>query len=129
MEKEKYTIEFLINASNKIIYNCLYSPSGLSEWFADDVNIRNDMYTFKWDGSEEDARLLTKKKDEYVKFQWLDDEEEGNDAFFEMRIKIDDLTGELALIITDFAEEDEIEESKMLWESQVDALKQALGSS
>ena len=65
MDKEKYTLEFLINASNKIIYNCLTSPSGLSEWFADDVNIRNDIYTFKWDGSEEDARLLNKKKDEF----------------------------------------------------------------
>ncbi|MFZ6052417.1 START-like domain-containing protein [Halocola ammonii] len=129
MDKEKYTLEFLINASSKIIYNCLTSPSGLSEWFADDVNIRNDIYTFKWDGSEEDARLLNKKRDEFARYIWLADEEEGNDVFFEMRIKIDDLTGELALIITDFAEEDELEEAKMLWESQIDSLKQALGSS
>jgi uncharacterized protein YndB with AHSA1/START domain len=129
MDKEKYSLEFLINASNKIIYDCLTSPSGLSEWFADDVNIRNDIYTFKWDGSEEDARLLSKKKDEFAKYIWLEDEEEGNDVFFEMRIKIDDLTGELAVIVTDFAEEDELEEAKMLWESQIDSLKQALGSS
>ena len=127
MEKVKYTKEYIVKASNKIIYNCLATPSGLSEWFADDVNIRDDVYTFKWDGSEEQARLLTKKRDEMMRFRWLEDEEEGDDYFFELKIKVDDLTGERALIITDFAEEDEVEDSTLLWDSQVDKLKHVIG--
>lgn len=128
MEKVKYTKEYIVKASNKIIYNCLATPSGLSEWFSDDVNIRDDVYTFIWDGSEEKARLLSKKRDELMRFRWLEDEEEGDDYFFEMRIKVDDLTGERALIITDFAEEDEVEDNGLLWDSQVDKLRQVIGA-
>ncbi len=129
MEKVKYQREYLVQASNKILFQCLGTPSGLSEWFSDDVNIRNDVYTFIWDGSEEQARLISKKRDELMRFRWLNDEEEGDDEYyFEMRIKVDDITGERALIITDFAEEDEVEDSAMLWDSQVDKLKQMIGS-
>jgi uncharacterized protein YndB with AHSA1/START domain len=129
MDKTKFQREYVINASKGILFNCLSTPSGLSEWFADDVNIRKDVYTFFWDGSEEDARLLTKKRDEYVKFKWLESEEEEDDtSFFEMRIKIDALTGDTALIVTDFAEEDEVEEAELLWDSQIDKLKRVLGS-
>ncbi|MDG1260173.1 MAG: START-like domain-containing protein [Flavobacteriales bacterium] len=129
MDKEKYQLEILVNASKSILYNCLSTPSGLSEWFADDVNIKDNVYSFFWDGAQEDARLLTKKRDEYVKFKWLEfEEEEGDTSFFELRIKIDALTGDTALLVTDFAEEDEMEESQLLWRSQVDKLKRILGS-
>lgn len=130
MEKIKFETEYIINASKGIIFNCLSTPSGLSEWFADDVNINKDIYTFIWDGSEEDARMLTKKNEEYIKFRWLEDEdsEEGINYFFEMRIKIVPLTGEVALIVTDFAEEDELEEAQLLWDSQINKLKRILGS-
>jgi hypothetical protein len=32
-------------------------------------------------------------------------------------------------MITDFAEDDEVEETKMLWDNQISDLKQILGSS
>jgi len=128
MEMEKYELEFIVNASPKIIYNCISTPSGLSEWFSDDVNIKGDVFTFMWDGSEEQAKLLTKKRDEFVKFQWLDQAEEGLKTFFELRIKIDPMTNERAIIVTDHAEEDELEEAKALWGSQIGALKHVLGA-
>ena len=128
MEKVRFQIEFPINSSKGVLFNIFSTPSGLSEWFCDDVNIKKDVHIFMWDGSEESARLITKKRDEFVKFRWLEDEEEGTSNFFEFRIKIDDLTGDTALVITDFAEEDEIEDSKELWSAQVDRLKQVLGA-
>jgi uncharacterized protein YndB with AHSA1/START domain len=128
MEKVKFENEYIINASKGIIYNLLSTPSGLSEWFADDVNINKDIYTFIWDDSEEEARLLTKKNEEHIKFRWMEDEEDGNDVFFEIRIKIVPLTGETVLIITDFADEDELEEAALLWDSQIDKLKRIMGS-
>lgn len=128
MEMEKYELEFIVNASPKIIYNCISTPSGLSEWFADDVNIKDDVFTFMWDGSEEQAKLLTKKRDEFVKFQWMEQVEEKLKTFFELRIKIDPMTNERAIIVTDFAEEDEIEEAKALWGSQIGELKHVLGA-
>ena len=128
MEKEKFQIEIPINSSKGVLFNIFSTPSGLSEWFCDDVNIKKDVHIFIWDGSEESARLISKKRDEFAKFRWLEDEEEGINSFFEFRIKIDDLTGDTALVITDFAEEDEIDDAKELWAAQVDLLKQVLGA-
>lgn len=119
-------MELIVNASAKIIYNCISTPSGLADWFADDVNIHGDIFTFIWESSEEQAELLTTKRDEFVKFRWV--EEEDKKVFFEMRIKIIAMTNELAIIVTDFAEPDEIEDAKLLWASQIDELRHILGS-
>ena len=128
MEKVKFQIEFPINSSKGVLFNIFSTPSGLAEWFCDDVNIKKDIHVFMWDGSEESARLISKKRDEFVKFRWIEDEEDGINSFFEFRIKVDDLTGDTALMITDFAEEDEMDDSKELWSAQVDRLKQVLGA-
>ncbi len=125
-QKEKFELEFIIKTSPSILYNRLSTPSGLSEWFADDVNVKGDKYTFIWDGSEQDANLISKKDNKHIRLHWLDDEEE--DTYFEFSINVDELTGETALIITDFADDDDKEDSIELWNQQVDQLKQGLGS-
>ncbi len=124
-DKVKFEIEFVIQSSPQLLYQYLSTPSGLSEWFADNVNSRGEVFSFIWDGSEEQAKLLKRKSDEFVRFCWLDNED---DSFYEMRIIVDEITKDVSLFITDFAEEDEIEEAKMLWENQVSDLKQVLGS-
>jgi len=124
-DKNKFEIEFVIQSSPQMLYQYLSTPSGLSEWFADNVNSRGEKFTFIWDGTEEEAMLLKKKSDEFVKFAWSENED---DTFFEMKIIVDEITKDVSLFITDFAEEDEVDESKMLWENQVSDLKQVLGS-
>ena len=128
MDKVKFQVEYPINSSRGVLFNTFSTPSGLAEWFCDDVNIKQDVHTFLWDGSKESARLVSKKRDEFIKFKWIEDEEQGIQSFFEFRIKIDDMTGDTALVITDFAEEDEVEDSKELWEAQMVRLKQVLGA-
>jgi uncharacterized protein YndB with AHSA1/START domain len=125
-EKVEYSMEFVVKASPKMLYKFLSTPSGLSEWFADNVNSRGKQYSFFWDDSEEIATVSSKKTDSHIRFRW--EEEEDDNAFFEFRIETDDLTNDVSLIITDYAEEDEIEESKLLWESQVNSLLHAIGS-
>jgi uncharacterized protein YndB with AHSA1/START domain len=125
-DKIKYEIEFVIQSSPQMLFQYIATPSGLSEWFADNVNSRGEMFNFIWDASEEQAKLVKRKSDEFVKFVWLESEDE---SFFEMRIIVDEITSDVSLFITDFAEEDELEESKMLWENQISTLKQVLGSS
>ncbi|MGJ8550125.1 START-like domain-containing protein [Winogradskyella wichelsiae] len=127
-DKEKFEMEFVIQASPTLIYQYISTPSGLSEWFADNVNSRGELFTFIWDGSEEQAKLLSKKSGERVKFRWLNDDEEGATCYFEIRIQVDEITKDVSLMITDFAEEDEVEEGKMLWSNQISSLKQVLGS-
>jgi uncharacterized protein YndB with AHSA1/START domain len=126
--KEKYQLEYTINSSAHVLYNYISSPSAMQEWFADLVNEKNGYYIFEWDGSEERAKLLTKRPKEFIKWQWEVDEEEGIDSYFELRVKIDSLTNDVALIVTDFAEPDEKEEAVLLWNSQIDELKHVIGS-
>jgi len=125
-DKIKYELEFTIQASPQMLYNYISSPSGLSEWFADNVNSRGEIFTFIWDDSEETAKLLSKKANEKVRFQWEDDEDE--EYYFEIRIQVDEITKDVSLMITDFSDDDEIEENKMLWENTISNLKHVLGS-
>ncbi|NQY06897.1 MAG: SRPBCC domain-containing protein [Flavobacteriaceae bacterium] len=125
-DKIKYELEFPIQSSPKLLFQYLSTPSGLSEWFADNVNSRGELFTFIWDDSEEKAKLLSKKTDDRIKFRWLDDEDEP--YFFELRIQVDELTKDVSLMVTDFTDEDELDEAKMLWENQISELKHVLGS-
>lgn len=127
-KKEKFELEFLFKTSPKVLDNMISTPSGLSEWFADDVNIKDEIYTFIWDDSEEEARLITKKLNSKVKFKWIEDEDEGLDTYFEIRYEVDPMTKAVLLTVTDFAEPDETEEVQRLWESQINQLKRTLGA-
>ena len=123
----KFEIEFVVHASPSLLFNYISTPSGLSEWYADNVNSRSEKFIFIWDESEEEAMLLKKKTDEFVRFKWTYSEDD--DTYFEMRIVVDELTNDVSLFVIDFAEDDEVEEAKMLWDSQMSDLKQVLGSS
>jgi hypothetical protein len=127
-EKVKFEMEFEVNSSPAVLFNMISTPSGLSEWFADDVNIKDDLFTFIWDGSVEQAKLIGRRKGESVKFQWLDDYEDGLKTYFEFSIKIDELTNDVALIVTDFALKNDVENAKHLWANQIGDLKATIGA-
>jgi len=122
----KYELEYPINSSISILFDRLSTLSGLSEWFADDVNVdREGIYTFTWEGSEQQATLISKKKNEHVRFKWLGDDEE----YFEFLIQIDELTNDISIIVTDFADDEEDKEDAVqLWDLQIDNLKKIIGS-
>ena len=128
-KRVSFSIEIAFQSSPQLLFQYLSTPSGLSEWFADDVNSRGEIFTFFWDDGEETAKLLLKKNNEKVKFQWINDESGSDNEFFEFKIEVDEITKDVSLIITDFSDDDELEESKMLWENSVATLKQVLGSS
>ena len=125
-DKIKFELEFPIQASPQLLYQYISTPSGLSEWFADNVNSRGEMFTFIWDGSQEKAKLLNKKSGERIKFKWMNGDDDA--SYFEIRIQVDEITKDVSLMVTDFADDDEVEETKMLWDNQISDLKQVLGS-
>jgi len=126
--KTKFDIEYSITASPQLLYQYISTPSGLTEWFADDVNSRGEFFTFIWGDSEEKAKLVTKKADEKVKFRWLDEDDAETEYFFELRIVLDELTKDVILLVTDFAEDGEIKDQTQLWDNQISDLKKILGS-
>ncbi len=123
--KTKFELEYTLNTSPKVLYSRLSSAGGLSEWFADDVRINGKVFTFIWGRSEQQAQMMLKKENKFARFHWLDDED--SKSYFEFRINIDELTGDVALIITDFAEDNDINDAKELWDTQIATLKRILG--
>lgn len=126
-EKVKFQKEIPIKTSVGILYDKMTTPSGLSDWFCDDVNVDREFYTFFWDGSPEKAELIRQSKNEFIRFKWVEDEDPS--AYFELRIKIDGITKDVALEVTDFSDdEDEVEEDILVWESQINDLKRVIGA-
>lgn len=124
-EKKKFTIEYEIKSSPRILYTFLNEPNGLTQWFADDVSVRDQVYTFTWDGEQQKAKLVTVKEYKLVRFKWIDDDPQ---YFFEMEIIQDELTNDVALAITDFATDDTVNDRKLIWDNQVEYLVSVLGA-
>jgi uncharacterized protein YndB with AHSA1/START domain len=124
-EKKKFTMEYEIKSSPRILYSFLSESNGLTQWFADDVTVRDQVYTFTWDDEEQKAKLLLLKENKLVKFRWVDDDPQ---YYFEMEILQDELTNDVALAITDFATEETIDERKLIWDNQIEYLISVLGA-
>ena len=120
----KVQFEYVINCSPRVLYNRLSTASGLAEWFADDVRVQGKRYTFFWEGSEQTAEMILRKENKLARFSWIGEEE----SYFEFKISQDELTGDVSLIIIDFSEEGEEEETRELWNAQIADLKHVLGS-
>jgi uncharacterized protein YndB with AHSA1/START domain len=126
-KKQKFTLEFELKSSPKILFNYLSNASALEEWFADKVVIREGDYVFFWDGSEQRAHIVSKKDNHSIRYKWVNDGPD-DDSYFQFEIVQDELTGDIALVITDFAAEDERDEAMRLWDSQIHELKHHIGS-
>lgn len=123
--KVKYQLEFEFRSSPKILFTSLSDSSGLAGWFADEVKTKDNVYTFMWEGGESPAKLVAIRDLQLVRFQWLDD---IDDTYFQFEIKEDDITADIALVITDFANPGDKDTAIRLWESQVQKLRMLLGS-
>lgn len=124
-KKTMYTLEFPVRCSPTILFEYLGTPVGLQEWFAERVDQRDDSYFFYWNGNADEAALLERFENEYIRFRW--DYQEA-DEFFEFRIEQSPVTSETILKITDFAESSDIRDQERLWNSQVADLKHRIGS-
>ena len=127
MKKEKYDIEFVLgNASQKSLWRMLTEPTALEEWFADKVMLENEIfYTFIWDKKAMKTEMVMNKPMTKVRYNWLLDD--VSNVFFEFKLHKLDLTGEMALEVTDFAFVKDKEDAIFLWEYQIDQLKRRLG--
>ena len=124
--KNKLVLEYIVYASPKLLFEFISSPIGLSEWFADDVNINGNIYTFIWDGAKQQAEAINISEGKSIRFRWTD---RSSDTYFEFRIEKNELKHELSLIITDFAESAEEKNSlEVLWHGQVQRLMKVIGS-
>jgi uncharacterized protein YndB with AHSA1/START domain len=123
---KKIELEYEIKSSPKVLFTMLSTPSGLEEWFADRVNPHNENFIFEWDGEKKEAKIVGMKDNSFIRYKWLSDE--FKDTYFEFTIVQDDLTSDVALVITDFSSDNDKEETIRLWNSQVADLRHVIGS-
>lgn len=128
MSREKFHIEFLMgNATQSSLWRMISQIDGLSEWFADEVEMDDSesVYTFKWGKSSNQAVIINNKPQSIIRYRWMDEDDES--IYFEFRLRKLDLSGDMTLEVTDFAEPDEKKDSITLWEAQIDEMKRRLG--
>ena len=125
MKRVSFEMEFIFRASPSILYKFLTSPECLIRWFCDAVDINKDIFEFDWEGSSEVAELIDDIEDERLRFRWED--AESDEEYLEFRMYKSPVTAESILEITDFADEDEVEDQRELWETQISQLKIATG--
>lgn len=124
-KKNLFTVEVPVRCSPSILFEFLSTPSGLQEWFADEVDQREDTFYFSWDGSTDEAELLESEENVFVKFRW---DYYSDDEYFELRIAQSDVTNETILQVSDFADKAEIKDQQQLWSRQINDLKHRIGS-
>jgi len=125
-EKKQLQLEYTVNCSPKVLFNRLSTAAGLTEWFADDVRVKGNLFTFVWGDTSQSAEKKLHRENKMVRFEWVGDD--MDESYFEFVINQDDLTNDVSLTIVDFAEEDEVKETSNLWDSQISKLKHLLGS-
>ncbi|MEI6879726.1 MAG: SRPBCC domain-containing protein [Bacteroidetes bacterium] len=123
--KLKIRLEYGVRTSPALLFNYISSPSGLSNWFCNDVDVYNNQFKFKWDSEENIAELIKKVNNKMIRFRWLDSKP---DEYFEFEIIVDELTDDVALVITDFVIPEDEKNISSLWDSQVHDLKASLGA-
>jgi hypothetical protein len=126
--KIQIQLEYNVNCSPKVLFNRLSTASGLTEWFADDVRVKGNLFTFIWGDTNQIAEKKLHRENKMVRYEWVDEDMENDESYFEFVINQDDLTNDVSLTIIDFAEEGEIKEASNLWDTQISKLKHLLGS-
>ena len=125
-QKQLFVLEFPVRCSPAVLYEFLWNPSSLQEWFADKVNVVDGVYSFEWSGgTAEKAQLVEKEQGKFVRYHWL---HTPKDEYFEFRIDKSEITNQTVLIIRDFADKKEVKDQSRLWDFQVKDLFHRLGN-
>jgi uncharacterized protein YndB with AHSA1/START domain len=130
MVKNKFTADYQINASKKIVFQYLSTASGLEEWFADQVRINEDKhFIFNFDDEDHYARLVAIRTNSHVKFEFYDPKrtDETDNSSVEFKLDENELTQTLFLKVMDYSDVYDEEELTAIWEGMVNKLKEIIG--
>ena len=125
MAKEKFTLEYNMKSTPvAMLWAYVATENGLKEWFADKVTMQGKEVILDWNGSEQVMVIVGMRNDKFIRYRWQGDTDK---TYFEFKISTTELSGTSILTITDFAESEEMEEAKELWDYQIEILQRQLG--
>jgi uncharacterized protein YndB with AHSA1/START domain len=130
MGQQHFEFEYEIKASPKVLYPYISSASGLQQWFAEKVTVKNaELFIFNWDDETHTGHLVQNKVNKSVKFDFSSAEQAPLSAFIEIKLDVSELTNATYLKIYDsastFKSPDDAQE---LWDYLTDKLKEIVGS-
>jgi uncharacterized protein YndB with AHSA1/START domain len=131
MNKYKFTEEFELNASPRVIFPYLQNPASLAEWFADKVALSPDkVFNFIWDNTDHFAKLVATRQNKQIKYEFLDKnlKSVADPNFIEFKLQQSELTNTTFLKITDYSDMTSPDDLDALWKGLINQLKEVLGS-
>ena len=125
MAKEKFTLEYDMRSTPvSMLWSYIATANELKEWFADDAKMDGKEVVLIWNGVEQGLSIVGLRTEKYIRYRWSEDTDK---TYFELRITTSELTGNSVLCVTDFAEPEELQEAKDLWNYQMETLQRQLG--
>ena len=125
MAKEKFTLEYDMRSTPvSMLWSYIATANGLKEWFSDDAKMDGKEVVLIWNGVEQGLSIVGLRTEKYIRYRWSEDTDK---TYFELRIMTSELTGNSVLCVTDFAEPEELQEAKDLWNYQMETLQRQLG--
>jgi hypothetical protein len=106
----------------RFLYPYLATPEGLAQWFADKVKASGDAYTFFWDGTPTQAKLIETKQYKSVRFLL------ENEDFFEIKMREAEISQDTIMIINDCTEDSTPEDINRMWNSAIERLRSIIGA-
>ena len=124
-KKVKFTLEYMIRSTPLALYNFLTTATGLSQWFAEDVDNEENTFYFTWGKQTDIAEMISTEDDDFIRYRW---DYQDEDEYFEFRIEKGDITDDTVLFITDIVDEGDVESQKQLWDAQIKSLSKRIGA-
>jgi uncharacterized protein YndB with AHSA1/START domain len=129
MAKTRFSFEYEINASKKMLYPYFTTASGLSQWFADDVNVDEDHnFNFIWEDEDHMAKMVSHRTNSLAKFVFNDASSDDDDpSFVEFRLDENEMTQTTFIKVLEYTDFDDKEEQADLWTNLFQTLKEIVG--
>jgi uncharacterized protein YndB with AHSA1/START domain len=130
MSKHKFISEYELRASPKVLFPYISSASGMQQWFAEKVVLKDsNTFDFLWDGESHVAKLSQLRLNKSAKFDFIpDNSEEKDHNYLEFKMEVSELTGSTYLKITDYSLNSDEDELNELWGDLIYKLKEIVGS-
>lgn len=130
MAATHFEFEYEIKASPKVLYPYLSTASGLQQWFADKVTVKNaEQFIFFWDDENHRAQLVQNKINKSVKFEFNRPDAAAHSAQIELVLDVSELSNTTYLKVYDSASTFKSPaDATELWDYLTDKLKEIVGS-
>lgn len=128
--KQRFEMEYSINASLKILFPYIASAPGLAQWFCDDVRLDPDQrMDMVWDKQSHFAEIAAQRPGRSIRYVFLDEQKclVPDASYLDFTLEASRITDEVFLRVTDYSDYTDLQEQHELWAGLVGKLRDQVG--